>query len=584
MLVVQLVRIWRNCGWVVVGSRRSGSVGSGLSSGRAVGFLSCGLESEQGNEIRRRQLCGNERLQHSAPLCSRPTEDVLTETQRQRQRLLHAEQSRAGSVHSELAPPLLSLLHRGSVLIMVGFGGNRRGGRLPSLVLIGLMVLIAVLSYNYWTVTRQHGRAVDELAEVQAQVKRTDAARSRLEKRNSELMLQVDTHRRQIDQKEGDYTVLESKLQARDVLVKKCGDEKMKLQNDLSLQTSEINQLKEQVKDLRQEVVRQEEQLKELKRNNTNLERKMEYESLQCGRQIAQLKNDYEESKKIKDEKTATFKQNSLNANKSGAVAVRGTESAKAHQPDALQQHDPDLKEEMGKPGSDAGMPGIEDSEVGKQEDLHFALKKPAITQNQIQSKVLQDKQAEGHEQPRIDVGNKPGLDAGDGFREGDGAGVGDGLNAGVEAGVEVEMDADVDPGAAGIGDGVRFNEPHGLPLDRPDLPQNGAASRDMRMQSMHPQPEVPQPVVDRPVVLDENNKADEFGEQQRQLRDPDGQGAALPPPPPNPVQVLPNPIEPQRNALPVAPLRHRQNDEDREVPGDRAVDYGKRHQAIDIL
>lgn len=38
---------------------------------------------------------------------------------------------------------------------------------------------------------------------------------------------QVDTHRRQIDQKDGDYRLLEGKLQARDALVKKCTDEKV---------------------------------------------------------------------------------------------------------------------------------------------------------------------------------------------------------------------------------------------------------------------------------------------------------------------------------------------------------------------
>lgn len=37
----------------------------------------------------------------------------------------------------------------------------------------------------------------------------------------------MDTHRRQIDQKEGEYSVLDGKLQARDALVKKCSDEKV---------------------------------------------------------------------------------------------------------------------------------------------------------------------------------------------------------------------------------------------------------------------------------------------------------------------------------------------------------------------
>lgn len=33
------------------------------------------------------------------------------------------------------------------------------------------------------------------------------------------------------------------------------------------------------------------------------------------------------------------------------------------------------VTEEMGKPGSDAGMPGIEDSEVGKIDDIQFGKK-----------------------------------------------------------------------------------------------------------------------------------------------------------------------------------------------------------------
>ncbi|XP_022523960.1 protein GOLM2 isoform X2 [Astyanax mexicanus] len=481
---------------------------------------------------------------------------------------------------------------------MVGFGANRRGARLPSIVPIALMVVIGVLAYNYWTVSNKHGRLLDELAEVQTQVKRTDAARSRLEKRNSELMLQVDTHRKQIDQKDGDYSVLEGKLQARDALVKKCTDEKMKLQNDGTAQMSEIHRLKEQVKELRQEIIRQEDQLREVKKNSTNLERKLEYESLQCGRQIAQLKDEYEESKKTMEEEAVKLRQSMLDSHKAGAVAGQaegGTEveAAGERHTEATQQHDnPDLKEEMVKPGSDAGMPGIEDSEVGKIDDVHFALKKPAITQK--------------HMQP---------VETGVLLKE-DRAGAGAGAGAGAEV-------------LAGD------NAVHSLPLDRPDLPQDGGAGQGIGNHVAPIQQQVPQPVVDKPVLFDEDNKAavqaDEFGEQRRQLRGPDGQrgqGAALPPPP-NPAQVLPNPIEPHLSRDPAVPIRHRQNpqhgskladyngddgnvgeyeadkqaelayneeedgdggeedaqdDEDREVPGDRAVDYGKRHQAIDIL
>ncbi|XP_035642753.1 protein GOLM2 isoform X2 [Oncorhynchus keta] len=481
---------------------------------------------------------------------------------------------------------------------MVGFGANRRGGRLPSFILIALMVIIAILSFNYWTVSNKQGHLLDELAEVQTQVKRTDAARSRLEKRNSELMVQVDTHRKQIDQKDGDNSILDGKLQAREALMKKCTDEKMKVQGDVTAQMSEIVRLKEQLKELKQEFMRQEIQLREVKKNSTNLERKLEYESLQCGRQITQLMDEYEEAKKTLEEEVVKLRKSVLDSRKVGA-AEGGTEVETAGEHPTVATHrDTDLKD-LGKPGSDAGMPGIEDSEVGKIDDVQFALKKPAITQNHIE---IPDT----------------------GLRE-----VGAGMGAGEGAGRDLSLDRPV----LQIQDTVI-----GLGLEG-------------RVGVLQQQP--PQAVADRPILFDEDNKAaiqaDEFGEQHRPLRAPanvmqvDGvqrKGAGLPLPP-NPAQV-PNPIEPRhaRDPKPAEPLRHRQSrffdenespvdpqhgskladyngddgnvgeyeadkqaelayneeedgdggeedvqdDEDRDMQGDRAVDYGKRRQAIDIL
>ncbi|XP_035807085.1 protein GOLM2 isoform X2 [Amphiprion ocellaris] len=476
---------------------------------------------------------------------------------------------------------------------MVGFGANRRGGRLPSFILIFLMVIIAILSFNYWTVSNKHGRLLDELAEVQTQVKRTDAARSRLEKRNSELIMQVDTHRKQIDQKDGDYSVLEGKLQARETLIKKCTDDKMKLQNDVTAQMTEIQRLKEQLKELKQEFMKQEEQLKEVKKNSTTLERKLEYESLQCGRQIAQLKDEYEETKKTLEEEASKLRQSVMDGQK-GVVAGRhadgapGVEMGGERHTVATHRHDrqSDLKE-MGKPGSDAGMPGIEDSEVGKIDDMQFALKKPAITQKHDEAPDLV-----------VGAGAGPGLGAADG--------------------------------------------PGGLLLDQPRLQQDRV---DGRVAVIAP-PGANK--ADKPVVFEEDNKAgikaDELGEQQRQLRAPDnvkGDSEHLKriPLPPNPAQV-PNPIQPHHAKDQAEPVHHRQSrffdenespvdpqhgskladyngddgnvgeyeadkqaelayneeedgdggeedvqdDDDRDMQGDRAVDYGKRHQPNDIL
>ncbi|XP_076012371.1 protein GOLM2 isoform X1 [Genypterus blacodes] len=424
---------------------------------------------------------------------------------------------------------------------MVGFGANRRGGRLPSFILIFLMVIIAILSFNYWTVSNKHGRLLDELAEVQTQVKRTDAARSRLEKRNSELMVQVETHKKQIDQKDGDYSALESKLQAREMLIKKCTDDKMKLQGDVTAQMTEIQRLKEQLKELKHEFMKQEDQLREVKKNSTTLERKLEYESLQCGRQIAQLKDEYEETKKTLEEEASKLRQSLLGSKKvaagRNAEGAPGVAVAGERHTVATHQHSPDLKEDMGKPGSDAGMPGIEDSEVGKIDDVQFALKKPAVTQKQ-------------NDAPDVVVG------------------------------------ADGGP-VVGAADGPGGQ---GLALDQPKLQQDKAEGQAA---VAPPQAPIKQAAVDKPLVFDEDNKAgikaDELGEQQRQLV-PDnvkrgGEKKKGPPLPPNPAQV-PNPIQPHhaKEKVPAEQVHHRQNDEDRDMQGDRAVDYGKRHQAIDVL
>ncbi|TRY53899.1 hypothetical protein DNTS_026475 [Danionella cerebrum] len=410
---------------------------------------------------------------------------------------------------------------------MIGFGANRRGGRLPSFILIAFLVIIVFLSFNYWSVSTKHGRLLDELAEVQTQVKRTDAARSRLEKRNSELMMQVDTHRKQIDQKDGDFSVLQNKLQARDALLKACNDDKNKLQNDVGAQMSEIHRLKEQVKELKQEVIRQEDQLREMRKNGTNLEKKLEYESLQCGRQMAELKAEYEESKKRIEEEAAKLRHSLLENREVDSRAQQvdleldpsnkiqeKEETAERHTVAAQHNDIPALKDDMGKPGSDAGMPAIEDSEVGKIDDSQFGLKKPAIT-------------VEKHMEP-------------------------------------AEAAALLKEERAGFGPGDDLVR--GQPLERPDIPHDKNLHVVDKAIPVHQQ-QVPKPLVDKPMLFDEDNKADvkadEFGEQRRQLG-ADGlkvEGIGLPPPP-NPVQVLPKPIDPRnpRDAVPADLPRHRQS------------------------
>nr|XP_054497913.1 protein GOLM2 isoform X1 [Agelaius phoeniceus] len=275
---------------------------------------------------------------------------------------------------------------------MVGFGANRRGGRLPSLVLVVLLAVIAVLAFHCWNAASRQALLREELAELQSQAQRTEVARGRLERRNSDLLGKVDSHRKQLEQKEADYSHLSSQLQARDGQVKRCEDGKMKLQNNISYQMADIHRLKEQLAELRQEFIRQEDQLHEYKKNNTYLTRRLEYDSLQCGQQIKEMRLQHEENiKKLMDqiarEQKATQK---VQSSKDTAVSPSNGDQAipetvaEVEDKDIVKNEEPSEHVANGKekikPGGDAGMPEIEDNDPAKAEDTPTALKRPLIS------------------------------------------------------------------------------------------------------------------------------------------------------------------------------------------------------------
>ncbi|XP_026548908.1 protein CASC4-like, partial [Notechis scutatus] len=109
---------------------------------------------------------------------------------------------------------------------MVGFGSNRRGGRLPSFLFVALLLVIAALAFNSWSSSSRQTVLQEEVAELQGQAKRGDVARGRLEKRNSELLLQVEAHKKSLEQREADRSQLSGQLQAKDGQVRKCEDGK----------------------------------------------------------------------------------------------------------------------------------------------------------------------------------------------------------------------------------------------------------------------------------------------------------------------------------------------------------------------
>uniref|UniRef100_A0A7M4E144 Protein GOLM2 n=1 Tax=Crocodylus porosus TaxID=8502 RepID=A0A7M4E144_CROPO len=228
--------------------------------------------------------------------------------------------------------------------------------------------------------------------------------------RKTELLGALESHKQQLEQKEAECGRLGGQLQGKDGQLRKCEDGKIKLQNNISYQMADIHRLKEQLAELRQEFIRQEDQLHEYKKNNTYLMRRLEYDSLQCGQQIKEMRIQHEENIKrlveqaVREQKQGTQKTQPSKDTELGLTEddqamsknVQETEAKTVVKNEEPSNHLANDKEKI-KPGGDAGMPEIEENDPAKVEDTPTALKKPHIS----------SLQNEGH-QPNLNLPTAP--------------------------------------------------------------------------------------------------------------------------------------------------------------------------------
>ncbi|XP_040130862.1 protein GOLM2 isoform X3 [Ictidomys tridecemlineatus] len=172
----------------------------------------------------------------------------------------------------------------------------------------------------------------------------------------------------------------------------------VKLQNNISYQMADIHHLKEQLAELRQEFLRQEDQLQDYRKNNTYLVKRLEYESFQCGQQIKELRAQHEENIKkladqfLQEQKQETHKVQSNDGKELGIndhVVPKNipkvAENAAEKNEEPSSNHIPHGKEQIKRSG-DAGMPGIEENDLAKADDLPTVLKKPPVLVSQHES------------------------------------------------------------------------------------------------------------------------------------------------------------------------------------------------------
>lgn len=158
---------------------------------------------------------------------------------------------------------------------------------------------------------------------------------------------------------------------------------------------ADIHHLKEQLAELRQEFLRQEDQLQDYRKNNTYLVKRLEYESFQCGQQIKELRTQHEENiKKLADQFLQEQKHLAHKVQSKGEIELgisnyavpnniqKQVEIVADKNEEPSSNHAPQGKDQI-KRGGDAGMPGIEENDIAKVEDLPTALKKLSISVSQ---------------------------------------------------------------------------------------------------------------------------------------------------------------------------------------------------------
>ncbi|XP_010623165.1 protein CASC4 [Fukomys damarensis] len=158
---------------------------------------------------------------------------------------------------------------------------------------------------------------------------------------------------------------------------------------------ADIHHLKEQLAELRQEFLRQEDQLQDYRKNNTYLVKRLEYESFQCGQQIKELRAQHEENiKKLADQFLQEQKQEApkVQSNDGKELDINNhvvpknipkvDENVADKNEEPSSNHIPHGKEQIKRDG-DAGMPGVEENDLAKVDDLLTSLRKPPVLVSQ---------------------------------------------------------------------------------------------------------------------------------------------------------------------------------------------------------
>uniref|UniRef100_A0A8C1IM28 Zgc:56525 n=1 Tax=Cyprinus carpio TaxID=7962 RepID=A0A8C1IM28_CYPCA len=169
---------------------------------------------------------------------------------------------------------------------MMGTLGNvRRGGRPPSLLMAALITCVLLLCFNYWVSNSRNSELQSRILELEGHMRELAADRDR--EQHSKLMAMEDT-RRQNEQME----LLEEthqRQQENTLITWKHERDKLKLNISSSIKT--VQDMKNRMKSLMEDVNKMQSELKSCESNMDTL-KKSTSEMTQCNKQIEAMKDE----------------------------------------------------------------------------------------------------------------------------------------------------------------------------------------------------------------------------------------------------------------------------------------------------
>ncbi|KAG9270383.1 Golgi membrane protein 1 [Astyanax mexicanus] len=195
---------------------------------------------------------------------------------------------------------------------------GRRGGRSPSLLMAALIACVLLLGFNYWVSNSRNVELQAKLLELEERVRQAAAEKEREQLGRNEVEEQLRQQTEQLSRIENTHQRQQQSAQSM------WKQEKGNLLLNISSSAKTVQEMKNQMKTLMEDLSKVQKELQSCESNMNTLNKKLTYDMTQCNTQIlAQKEECSEKIAAVKQEMQKKYeKQSSAAAGQSGGTSA----------------------------------------------------------------------------------------------------------------------------------------------------------------------------------------------------------------------------------------------------------------------